>query len=361
KLGVSAVFAQALTGILDHETFARVLWPTGLSAREHGLGYQAAQLADVTGHPFTLPTLLAASGVRYLASGVNPERAAPLLSPADAARAQLAGGDWTTYPQLYWWEGPDGSRVLHWRAAQYAVGPRFGFEVAPAEMGRPLSECLLPPPGFLSPAHPYPGALVCGVTGATAPRSARPGPRSCSRCGTRRPSRRVAARPNASSNGPRRAGECGGICCCSASTRGDRRPADRTPTARTPSRSGTTSGGSSTARRPRPTPRSRPRCCGSASALAGAGARAASYSTLRAGRGATWGECPTARRGGSSTRVENGPRWISPTAPRWWWRETSPRWATWRSRKLSEPQIRPGTRGPRSRRKPVASTWCSIP
>src|SRR5438552_745494 len=94
KLGVSAVFAQALTGILDHETFARVLWPTGLFAREHGLGYQAAQLADVPGQPFTLPTLLAASGVRYLATGVNPERAAPLLSPADAARAQRAGRDW---------------------------------------------------------------------------------------------------------------------------------------------------------------------------------------------------------------------------------------------------------------------------
>src|SRR5206468_609067 len=80
-----------------------------------------------------------------------------------------------------------------------------------------------------------------------------------------------------------------------------------------------------------------------------------------AARRRTWRECRMARRGGSSTRVENGPRWISPTAPRWWWRGTSPRWATWRSRKVSEPQIRPGTRGPRSRRKPVASTWCSIP
>src|SRR5438128_1001261 len=328
KLGVSAVFAQALTGILDHETFARVLWPTGLFAREHGLGYQAAQLADVPGHPFTLPTLLAASGVRYLASGVNPERAAPLLSPADAARAQLAGGDWTASSAR--WSGAGA------RSCQFGVA-------TPGAIARTVRR----PPRRSS--------------GATAPRSSRPGPRSCSRCGTRRPSRRVAARPNASSNGPRRAGECGGICCCSASKRGGRRPADRTPTARTPSRSGSTSGGSWTARRPRPTPRSRPRCCGSASALAGAGARAASYSTLRAGRGATWGECRTARRGGSSTRVENGPRWISPTAPRWWWRETSPRWATWRSRKVSEPQIRPGTRGPRSRRKPVASTWCSIP
>src|SRR5881628_106969 len=168
KLGVSAVFAQALTGILDHETFARVLWPTGLFAREHGLGYQAAQLADVPGHPFTLPTLLAASGVRYLASGVNPERAAPLLSPADAARAQLAGGDWTTYPKLYWWEGPDGSRVLHWRAGQYADGPRFGFDVDPAEMGRRLSDWLLTHPVFLSPAYPYDVALLCGATGDNA-------------------------------------------------------------------------------------------------------------------------------------------------------------------------------------------------
>src|SRR5439155_1136741 len=137
-------------------------------AREHGLGYQAAQLADVPGHPFTLPTLLAASGVRYLASGVNPERAAPLLSPADAARAQLAGGDWTTYPQLYWWEGPDGSRVLHWRAAQYADGPRFGFDVDPAEMGRRLSDWLLTHPVFLSPAYPYDVALLCGATGDNA-------------------------------------------------------------------------------------------------------------------------------------------------------------------------------------------------
>jgi alpha-mannosidase len=167
KVGFSAVFAQPLTGILDHETFARVLWPAGLFARERGLGYLAAQLTDVPGQTLTFPTLLAASGVRYLASGVNPERAAPLLSPADAARAQLSG-EWTTYPQLYWWEGPDGSRVLHWRADQYADGPRFGFDVDPAEMGRRLSDWLLSHPVLLSPGYPYDVALLCGATGDNA-------------------------------------------------------------------------------------------------------------------------------------------------------------------------------------------------
>src|SRR5256886_758371 len=165
KVGVSAVFAQPLTGILEHETFARVLWPAGLFARERGLGYQAVQLADVPGRALTLPTLLAASAVRYLASGVNPERAAPLLSPADAARAQLGGGEWTTYPQLYWWEGPDGSRVLHWRADQYADGPRLGVDVGPAGMGRRPPHRPLPHPPFLSPRHPPHVAPLCGPTG----------------------------------------------------------------------------------------------------------------------------------------------------------------------------------------------------
>src|SRR3989441_9371473 len=165
KIGVSALFAQPLTGILDHETFARLVWPAGLFAREHGLGYQAAQLADVPGQSLTFPTLLAASGVRYLASAVNPERAAPLLSPADAVRAQLGGGEWTTYPQLYWWEGPDGSRVLHWRGHPDAHGPRVGFGVGPAEMGRRLSDWLLTHPVFLSPGYPYDVAPLCGATG----------------------------------------------------------------------------------------------------------------------------------------------------------------------------------------------------
>src|SRR5438034_5846350 len=164
KLGLSALFAAPLTGVLDHETLARIAWPTGLYARQQGLGYLAAQLADVPGQTLTFPTLLVASGIRYLASGVNPERAAPLLSPAAATRAQLSGA-WTTYPQLYWWEGPDGSRVLHWRSDQYADGSRFGFDVDAAEMGRRLSDWLLTRPVFLSPGYPYDIALLSGATG----------------------------------------------------------------------------------------------------------------------------------------------------------------------------------------------------
>src|SRR5437867_889067 len=164
KIGFQALFANLLTGLLDHETLARAVWPAGLFAREQGLGYLAAQIADVPGQVLTLPTLLAASGVRYLVSGVTPERAVPLLSPADGARAQLAG-EWTTYPQLYWWAGPDGSRVLHWRSYGYGDALRFGFDVGVGEMARRLSEWLLTHPVLLSPDYPYDVALLHSAVG----------------------------------------------------------------------------------------------------------------------------------------------------------------------------------------------------
>jgi len=165
KIGFTALFANLLTGLLDHETFARAAWPAGLFARERGLGYAAALIADVPGQTLTFPTLLASSGVRYLASGVNPERALPLLSAAAAAAAQLTGA-WTSFPQLYWWEGPDGSRVLHWRTDQYTDGPRFGFDVGATEMARRLSDWLLSDPVLGAPGYPYDVTLLWGAAPA---------------------------------------------------------------------------------------------------------------------------------------------------------------------------------------------------
>src|SRR3989475_8471198 len=130
KIGFQGLFANLLTGLLDHETLARAVWPAGLLARERGLGFAAAQLTDVPGQTLTLPTVLAASGVRYLATGPNAERAVPLLSAAEGAAAGLAG-DWPAYPQGYWWGGPGGGRGLRWRARPSGEAPRFGVDVGP--------------------------------------------------------------------------------------------------------------------------------------------------------------------------------------------------------------------------------------
>jgi hypothetical protein len=162
KVGFQALFANMLTGLLDHETAARLVWPTGEFARAHGLGFTSAQLTDVPGAPGTLPTLLVASGVRYLASGVNPDRALPLLPRDEALRHGLAG-EWPAYPQLYWWEGPDGSRVLHWRAHHYGDAVKLGFADGADAMGRRLSDWLLAHPVLLAADYPADTALLYGI------------------------------------------------------------------------------------------------------------------------------------------------------------------------------------------------------
>ncbi len=163
KVGWSALFANMLTGLLDHETAARLVWPAGLLARTRGLVYATAQITDVPGQALTFPMILAASGVRYLASGPNPERALPLLPAAQAQEHHLGGGPWASYPQLFWWEAPDGSRVLHWRNYHYGDGLRFGFDQDADEMAHRLSEWLLTNPAFLSPDWPYDVALLYGA------------------------------------------------------------------------------------------------------------------------------------------------------------------------------------------------------
>src|SRR5258706_11374488 len=143
KIGWQALFANMLTGILDHETFARLVWPAGKLARERGLNFASAQITAVPAQPLTFPMLLAASGVKYLASGPNPERAVPLL-PA-------SGTEGTPYPQLYYWEGPDGSRVLHWRAPHHRRRTPIGLRSRPAAVGHRPSATLPDSPAGLAP------------------------------------------------------------------------------------------------------------------------------------------------------------------------------------------------------------------
>lgn len=159
RVGLPALFSNTLMGLLDHETLTRTVLPAARLARAHGLTYTGAVATGVPGHPATLPLALVASGVRYMVSEVDAERALPLLPSGEAMRHGLAG-DWTTYPQLYWWEGPDGSRLLHWRGYPSVDAQRLGFASGVGPASRGLSDWLLGDPVLLSPNWPYDVALL---------------------------------------------------------------------------------------------------------------------------------------------------------------------------------------------------------
>ena len=77
-------------------------------ADTYGFKSISAKMTDVPGHTWILPTLLANNGIKFLHLGCNPSAVPPNV------------------PRLFWWEGPDGSRVLTF----YSKGS-YGSQLVP--------------------------------------------------------------------------------------------------------------------------------------------------------------------------------------------------------------------------------------
>ncbi len=72
-------------------------------ARRGGFDVRSAMNNDVTGFSWGLPQIFRQAGIRWFATGINETRSlAPLRRP-----------------NAFWWEGPDGSRVLVWNGEHY--------------------------------------------------------------------------------------------------------------------------------------------------------------------------------------------------------------------------------------------------
>jgi Glycosyl hydrolases family 38 N-terminal domain/Glycosyl hydrolases family 38 C-terminal domain len=75
-------------------------------ARRYGFELRSAMNDDVNGFAWSLPQIFRQAGVRYFATGINETR----------SRAPLRR------PNAFWWESPDGSRILHWNGEHYLFG-----------------------------------------------------------------------------------------------------------------------------------------------------------------------------------------------------------------------------------------------
>lgn len=78
-------------------------------SRKHGLPLPTdAKMTDVPSHSWVIPTLLQHAGIKFLHIGCNPASPSPEV------------------PLLFWWEGPDGSRIMtmYW-------GAYYGTDLVP--------------------------------------------------------------------------------------------------------------------------------------------------------------------------------------------------------------------------------------
>ncbi|TFE24249.1 DUF5054 domain-containing protein [Cohnella luojiensis] len=92
------------------EEYMRGLYMNEELNRKYGKEVISAKMTDVPGHTWMLPSLLRQAGIQFLHLGVNS-----CSAPVDL-------------PRLFWWEGPDGSRVLTW----YSAG-EYGTSLLPPE------------------------------------------------------------------------------------------------------------------------------------------------------------------------------------------------------------------------------------
>jgi len=108
KLGVPADYFNLLTGYASLEALYRSLYYSKALSREYGLPFDYATTTDVPSYTGAYPSVLASSGVKYWAVGGNQDRA-----------TVLSHEQWDE-KSPFWWEGPDGGKVLFWYSRGYA-------------------------------------------------------------------------------------------------------------------------------------------------------------------------------------------------------------------------------------------------
>ncbi len=90
------------TESLEYEDLVRGLGYSSAVNRTYGLPMTiSAKMTDVPSHSWVLPTLLNHAGIKFLQLGCNPTSQYP------------------RFPELFWWEGPDGSKILCHYTALY--------------------------------------------------------------------------------------------------------------------------------------------------------------------------------------------------------------------------------------------------
>ncbi len=105
RVELSGLYLNQSDGF-SHEEIIRSVELAKQYARTYGFEVRAAMNNDVTGFSWALPQVFTQAGIRYFATGINETR----------SRAPLRR------PNAFWWESPDGSRILHWNGEHYLFG-----------------------------------------------------------------------------------------------------------------------------------------------------------------------------------------------------------------------------------------------
>lgn len=116
KIFVPAQHTVMLTGFGTAETLLRSFYGAHKLNRAHGGPWDYVNITDVPSYSWSYASIMAAAGLKYFSAAANADRG-PTLMLGDLHRRSP-----------FWWEGPDGARVLMWYARHYhQIKSEFGL------------------------------------------------------------------------------------------------------------------------------------------------------------------------------------------------------------------------------------------
>jgi hypothetical protein len=108
RISIPAQYANLMAGGASLETLIRSTYTGRALNRAAGRAIDYANITDVPAYPWSYASVLSAAGIKYFAAGANDDRG-----------PQPLYGRWQTRSP-FWWEGPDGAKVLMSYTRQYS-------------------------------------------------------------------------------------------------------------------------------------------------------------------------------------------------------------------------------------------------
>lgn len=140
RLSLQALYANMLTGLCNPESLARVCLLAKQLSTIYKFPLDSALLTDVPSAIFPLPSILSAFGIRYCAEGINGRSPYP--------------------PYPFYWEGPDGKRILFFPSPGYGWARNIGLMESIEVLSSKLSSHL---EGLENSGYPYDAYLLYGA------------------------------------------------------------------------------------------------------------------------------------------------------------------------------------------------------
>jgi hypothetical protein len=109
KWGLNALYANFFTGLMSAEELYRAVEFALRAGQRYGFAVDSASQTDEPSVTWALPQVLADAGIKYFTNGSDPIRGA--LNPIGLLNLRSP----------FYWEAPDGARVLMWSGVSYTA------------------------------------------------------------------------------------------------------------------------------------------------------------------------------------------------------------------------------------------------